>query len=105
LSEVNDPSNPRYLAASVNILVHAAGSGPANFKVDVHPDVTSIRVYLSCSPASPFHVRIDGKGFWGECLERFQSFADIPVASGQRNLSLSVPDKARFIVLAISTPS
>jgi len=73
LSEITDN-----VAKSIRPILHADGLGPAHYDLRLDAETHSVRVYVVCTPDSPYTVAT-GKRFSGECTTRFQAFADIPV--------------------------
>ena len=103
LSEITDKNDPNYIAASIQPIIHATGSGPSHYDLHLDSGTHSVRVYVVCTQDSPFTVTI-GKRFSGHCAAQFAFFADIPVTSANRDVVLTVPDGTRFILVVIPSP-
>lgn len=104
LSELTDPSDDRALAdGTYAVLLASRAAGARSFSFEVPPDVTSVRVYLACAPASTFRVTV-ARAFSGGCASRFQDFADIPTRSGTRTVRVTVPGSTRYSLLVVTTP-
>jgi hypothetical protein len=103
LSEITDKGNPRYVDSAVKPLLHTRGIGASQFPLKADAGTRSVRVYVACAPTSSFKADV-GKSFTGECSNKFQNFADIPVSPGELNLRMTIPGTTQFVVLVIPTP-
>ena len=55
LSEITDKKDRDYIAESIQPLLHANGLGPSHYDLHIETKTHSVRVYVVCTPDSPFY--------------------------------------------------
>ncbi len=104
LATISDPDGGEFVSpGSYRTVLHRSGTGPSSSHVTIPAGTTSVRAYLACRSGT-YRLTI-GKDLWAACASPFAAYADLPVTSTTREVTIEVGASTAWAVLVITEPT